>query len=66
MSFSPSNLLAYFSATSQEMSDHQKGSHSLLNLPWLICFVAKASTINSSTMILTSTSVIAGVGRISV
>jgi hypothetical protein len=38
----------------------------LLNFPWLICFVARASTANISTNILIIVSVIPGVGLISV
>jgi hypothetical protein len=66
MSFSPSNFLANFSAESQAISCLQKTSQDLLIRPWLICFVARASTANNSTIILIIISVIAGVGWISV
>ena len=62
----PQQLSRIFLCNPSGMSDHQKGCQGLLNLPWLICFVAKASTANISTMILTIISVIAGVGRVSV
>jgi len=62
----PQKLSCIFLCNQSVMGGHQEGCHSLLNRPWLICFVAKASTTNSSTMILTITSVIAGVGWMSI
>ena len=52
MSLSPSNFLANFSAQHSTREELMRGSH-LLNRPWLICFVARASTESTSTIILT-------------